>query len=391
MTVLTRTSAKAEPGGAPGGGRRLVEVVLRARELSILGALVVLVVATTIANPRFLSGQGMKDIFLNASILVLLAVGQSMVVVTRNIDLSVGSVVGLVAFTTGKFASGGDRNVVVVLVLGVLIGLVCGLVNGLLVSLCRVPSLVVTLGTLYVIQGLDYRIAQGDQISASELPPSVLSLGNDGVLGVPYLPIITVVVMLAVGYYLRCYSSGREFYAIGSNPEAAMLAGVPIRRRVLTAYLVSGALAGLAGVLWLARFGTVVADAAHGWELKVVAAVVVGGVAITGGVGTVYGAALGGLLLTTIGSVLVVLKVNSFWQEAITGVLLLLAISVDRLLALRVTRALKQRSLESTVHRDVPSVEATETETGAGAATTTESTTTETETTTTSAEGKGRS
>lgn len=354
MTVLTRTPARPGQGGAAGGGRRLVEVVLRARELSILGALVVLVAGTAIANPRFLSGQGVTDIFLNASILVLLAVGQSVVVVTRNIDLSVGSVVGLVAFTTGKFASGSDRHVAAVLVLGVLIGLACGLVNGLLVSFCRVPSLVVTLGTLYVIQGLDYRIAQGEQISAADLPASVLALGNDGILGIPYLPIITVAVMLAVGYYLRSYSSGREFYAIGSSPEAAMLAGVPIRRRVLTAYLVSGGLAGLAGVLWLARFGTVVADAAHGWELKVVAAVVVGGVAITGGVGTVYGAALGALLLTTIGSVLVVLKVNSFWQEAITGVLLLLAISVDRLLALRVTRALKQRSLESAARHGVP-------------------------------------
>ncbi|MEU9017915.1 ABC transporter permease [Actinomadura sp. NPDC048394] len=352
MTVLTQSPAKPGSGGPPGGGRRLVELVLRARELSILGALVVLVIGTELANHRFLSGQGVKDIFLNASILALLAVGQSMVVVTRNIDLSVGSVVGLVAFTTGKFASGGDRNVVLVVLLGIVIGLACGLVNGLLVSFCKVPALVVTLGTLYVIQGLDYKIAHGEQIGAADLPSSVLSLGNDSVLGVPYLPVITVVVMLMMGYYLRSYSSGREFYAIGSSPEAARLAGISIRRRVLTAYLVSGGLAGLAGVLWLARFGTVVADAAHGWELKVVSAVVVGGVAITGGVGTVYGAALGALLLTTIGSVLVVLKVNSFWQDAITGVLLLLAISVDRLLALRVTKALKQRSLESGVHRD---------------------------------------
>lgn len=344
MTVLTRTPARPGQGGAAGGGRRLVEVVLRARELSILGALVVLVAGTAIANPRFLSGQGVTDIFLNASILVLLAVGQSVVVVTRNIDLSVGSVVGLVAFTTGKFASGSDRHVAAVLVLGVLIGLACGLVNGLLVSFCRVPSLVVTLGTLYVIQGLDYRIAQGEQISAADLPASVLALGNDGILGIPYLPIITVAVMLAVGYYLRSYSSGREFYAIGSSPEAAMLAGVPIRRRVLTAYLVSGGLAGLAGVLWLARFGTVVADSANGWELLVISAVVVGGVAITGGVGSVYGAALGALLLTVIGSALVVLRVNPFWQQAITGALLLLAISVDRVLALRVARLLRRRS-----------------------------------------------
>ncbi|QFG20470.1 ABC transporter permease [Actinomadura sp. WMMB 499] len=347
MTVLAESPARSGPDGAPGGGRRLVDFILRARELSIFGALVLLVVATTIANPRFLSEQGVKDIFLNASILVLLAVGQTIVVVTRNIDLSVGSVVGLVAFTTGSFVSGTERNVLVAVLLGVGIGLVCGLVNGLLVSFCRVPALVVTLGTLYVIQGLQYRIAQGEQISASEVPDALLSLGTGSVLGVPYLPIITVVVMLLVGYYLRSYSSGREFYAIGSSPEAARLAGIPLRRRVLTAYLVSGGLAGLAGVLWLARFGTVVADAANGWELTVVSAVVVGGVAITGGVGTVYGAALGALLLTTIGSVLVVLKVNSFWQQAITGVLLLLAISVDRLLELRMSRALKSRTRHS--------------------------------------------
>jgi ribose/xylose/arabinose/galactoside ABC-type transport system permease subunit len=344
VTVLTETPTKPPARPPSASGTRLVELVLRARELSIAGALIVLVVATTIANPRFLSAQGVEDIFLNASILALLAVGQTMVVVTRNIDLSVGSVVGLVAFVTGDLASGTDRNVLLVLLAGLAIGAVCGLVNGLLVSFCRVPALVVTLGTLYVIQGVDHYVAHGRQINAADLPSSVLALGNEAVLGVPYLPIITVLVMLGIGYYLRSYSSGREFYAIGSNPEAARLAGVPIRRRVLTAYLVSGLLAGLAGVLWLARFGTVVADAANGWELLVVSAVVVGGVAIVGGVGTVYGAALGALLITTIGSVLVVLKVNPFWQDAITGVLLLLAISVDRLLALRVTRALRVRS-----------------------------------------------
>ncbi|MCO5967479.1 ABC transporter permease [Actinoallomurus soli] len=326
------------------GGRRFVDTVLRARELSILAALIVLVAVTTAVNSSFLSTQGVKDIFLNASILALLAVGQTMVVVTRNIDLSVGSVVGLVAFASGKFVAGHDRNVLLVLVVGMLIGAVCGLVNGVLVSFFKVPALVVTLGTLYVIQGLDYYWAHGQQINAADVPASLLDLGNGSVLGIPYLPLITVVVMVAVGYYLRAYPSGREFYAIGSNPDAARLAGIAIRKRILTAYVVSGVLAGLAGVLWLARFGTVVADAAHGWELKVVSAVVVGGVAIVGGLGSVYGAALGALLLTTIGSVLVVLKVNSFWQDAIAGALLLLAISVDRLLALRVTRALRKRN-----------------------------------------------
>jgi rhamnose transport system permease protein len=164
------------------------------------------------------------------------------------------------------------------------------------------------------------------------------------VLGIPCLPLIAAVVLAVTACFMRSYRTGRELYAIGSSPDAARLAGIPIRRRIFGAYVFSGAVAGFAGALWLARFGTVVADNAHGWELTVVSAVVVGGVAITGGVGTVWGAALGALLLTTIGSVLVVLKVNSFWQGAITGALLLAAISVDRIVNLRVTRALWKRS-----------------------------------------------
>ncbi|MEV4962768.1 MULTISPECIES: ABC transporter permease [Streptomyces] len=326
------------------GASSLVDAVFRAREISIAGALVLLVLGTYLANPLFLSDQGIKDLLLNASILVLLAVGQSAVVITRNIDLSVGSVVGLSAFACGTFVAGTDHGVLTVMLLGIAIGVVCGLVSGALVSFGGVPALVVTLGMLYVIQGVDYWWAQGEQISASEVPEAVLGLGSGSVLGVPYLPLIALVLLAATAYFLRSYRSGRELYAIGSSPEAARLAGIPIRRRVLAAYAFSGAVAGFAGALWLARFGTVVADNAHGWELTVVSAVVVGGVAITGGTGTVWGAALGALLLTTIGSVLVVLKVDSFWQGAITGALLLLAISVDRIVNLRMTAALRKRN-----------------------------------------------
>lgn len=329
---------------ADGSARSLVDAVFRAREISIAGALVLLILGTWISNPRFLDSQGVKDLLLNASILVLLAVGQSVVVLTRNIDLSVGSVVGLSAFACGKFVSGTDHGVLVVMLLGIALGVVCGLVSGALVSFGRVPALVVTLGMLYIIQGLDYWWAQGDQISATDVPQPILDLGSGSVLGVPYLPLIAVVLLAGTAYFLRTYRSGRELYAIGSSPEAARLAGVPIRRRILAAYAFSGAVAGFAGSLWLARFGTVVADNAHGWELTVVSAVVVGGVAITGGVGTVWGAALGALLLTTIGSALVVLKVDSFWQGAITGALLLAAISVDRIVNLRMTAALRKRS-----------------------------------------------
>lgn len=336
-----------KPAPAPDterSARSLVDAVFRAREISIAGALVLLVLFTWVAEPRFLNDQGVKDLLLNSAILVLLAVGQSVVVITRNIDLSVGSVVGLSAFACGKFVSGTDHGVLTVLLLGVVVGGACGLVSGSLVSFGRVPALVVTLGMLYIIQGLDYWWAQGEQINAADVPQSVLDLGSGSVLGIPYLPLISVMVLAGSAYFLRTYRSGRELYAIGSSPEAARLAGVPIRRRVLGAYLFSGAVSGFAGALWLARFGTVVADNAHGWELTVVSSVVVGGVAIVGGTGTVWGAALGALLLTTIGSALAVLKVDSFWADAIAGALLLAAISVDRIVNVRMTRALRKRS-----------------------------------------------
>lgn len=334
------------PGpGAPGrSARALVDTVLRAREISIGGALVLLILVTWVTNPSFLDKQGTQDLLLNSSVLLLLAVGQAVVVITRNIDLSVGSVVGLSAFACGSFVSGGDHGVLTMLLLGLGLGALCGLVSGALVSFGRVPALVVTLGMLYIIQGLGHFWADGGQISAANVPDPVLELGSGDVLGVPYLPLIAVAVLVATAYYLRTYRSGRELYAIGSNPEAARLAGIPIRRRVLGAYLFSGAVAGFAGALWLARFGTVVADAANGWELTVVSAVVVGGVAITGGVGSVWGAALGAMLLTTIGSVLAVLEVNSFWQQAITGALLLAAITTDRIVHTRTTSALRKRS-----------------------------------------------
>jgi rhamnose transport system permease protein len=164
------------------------------------------------------------------------------------------------------------------------------------------------------------------------------------VLGIPYLVVIALVVVVVVGQWLRDFRAGRELYAIGSNPEGARLAGVRSDRRVLTAFVLAGALAGLGGALFTARFATVDATAGTGYELTVIAAAVVGGVAIFGGTGSVYGAALGALLLQTITSSLIVLRVEAFWQQAAIGALLLIAIAFDRFLGLRVEAALRRRS-----------------------------------------------
>ncbi|MEU8970496.1 ABC transporter permease [Streptomyces monashensis] len=343
MTVTT-------PGSTPvaeatrSRGTRLARRVFTMRELAILVVLLVMIAVTQAGNSQFLSEQGIKDLLLNATILVLVATGQSLVVITRNVDLSVGSTLGVTAFATGTYLQGGG-NAVVAVVLAVLLGIGLGLLNGLLVSLGQVPALVVTLGTLYIIRGVDSVWVGSRQITADDLPGGFVDFGSGGVSALPWPAVVALAVLIATAYHLKHFGSGRELYALGSSPEAARLAGVPVRRRILTAYTVCGALAGLAGAMYLARFGNVDSGTGNGYELTVVSAVVVGGVAFTGGSGSVYGAALGALLLTSVNSVLPALGVSSVWVLAINGVLLLLAIAVDRLVALRVAAALKKRSV----------------------------------------------
>lgn len=338
------TLVDSPPAEAPAtGGTRVARRAFLVRELGIVLALVLLIAVTYAVNPRFLSAQNIKDLLLGSTILAILAVGQAIVVITRNVDLSVGSIVGLAAFATGSgFVAAPGLPVPLMLLIGASLGAVLGGVNGGLIAAARVPALVVTLGTLYMFRGLDYMWATSRQINAADMPPAFLRMGTATVLGVPVLALYAVAVLVAVGYYLRHYRGGRELYAIGSDPAAARLSGIPGGRRVFAAFVASGALAGLAGVLHAARFGTIDANAGLGIELNVVAAVVVGGVAIFGGSGSVYGAALGAVLLTTIRAALPVLGVNPFWQDAAVGALILASIGLDRALSARVGRSLRE-------------------------------------------------
>ncbi|WP_034388925.1 ABC transporter permease [Deinococcus sp. YIM 77859] len=335
----------SSPGSPPAVAPNLLTRLFRAREASLILILLALIAVTAAINPRFLSPQSLRDLALNVSIVVLVVVGQTLVLLMKHVDLSVSSILGLTAFLTGSlFVANPGMPIPLAFLAGLGIGALLGAVNGLLVAYGKVPALVATLGTLYVFRGLDYAIVHGGQITASNLPPAFSAFASGSILGVPYLVLLVLAVMVGFSVYLRSYRSGREYYAVGSNVEAARLAGINVDRRVLTGFILSGAIAGLAGVLYLARFGTVDAAAGTGLELQVIAAAVVGGVAITGGVGTIAGAGIGALLLGVIGSALVALRAPAFWQQAIQGALLLLAISVDIVLARRAARALQERS-----------------------------------------------
>ncbi|MEZ0447075.1 ABC transporter permease [Cellulomonas sp. ICMP 17802] len=322
--------------------RRAVRTVLRSRELAIAIVLVVVIAAATIKTDTFLfSPNSWRDLLVTPSILILLAVGQAVVIITRNVDLSVGSVLALTAYLSGRiFVANPSIPIVVVFLVAMAAGAGLGLINGVLVAFGKVPALVITLGTLYIYRGVVLTWAGSNRVNASDLPDAFLALGTRTLATIPVLTMISLVFLVVVGYYLYTARGGRELYAIGSEPDAAVLFGLPVRRRVLGAFVLCGSLAGVAGVVYAARYGTISSGAGVGIELQAVAAAVIGGVAIFGGSGTVWGAALGAVLLVTINRALPILGIPDFWQQAVVGVLIIGAIVLDRVLAMRNARRL---------------------------------------------------
>ena len=347
--------ARPEEPGAPGApasaqkwsSRRLVDAIFRAREFGIVAVLVVFVAVATSLQPRFIDPQNIKFVFSNAVIYALLALGETIVVLSRNVDLSVGSVLGLSAYLSSDlFSQAHGIPIVAVFVAGLAIGLICGAVNGAVVAVARVPSLVVTLATLYIYRAVDVLVVGGGMVVASTLPGGFLAIPTASLGPVPYLAIVVAGAVAVGAYSLASFRPGRDLYAMGSNPDAARLAGIPMGKRVFWSFVISGGIAGLAGVLWAATYGTIDSTAGLNYELTVVAAVVVGGVNIFGGSGTVIGAALGALLLATINQALYVLGISSFWDPAIDGALIVLAISLDHWITLRLTSALRKGRIQ---------------------------------------------
>lgn len=309
--------------------------VLRAREMPVFLAIVLVILATGIAKPTFFSATGAVDILLGVAVVAILAVGQTFVIVARHIDLSVGSLIGFTSFVIGDLYDQGYGTLGALLgALG--IGLIVGAVNGFLVAYMQLPSLVVTLGSLYIVRGVFSDYAFGRTVTAAMVPPEVAWLGFNRLFGIPYLFLLGLALVIVSGFAMRRTRAARDLYAIGSNPQAAELAGIPVARRVFTAFLLNGAIAGLAGAVLLGRFNAANANSALALELIVVAACVVGGVTIAGGSGTVWGAFLGAILLQSITRAIGALGIPQFWQQAFNGALIILAIAFDRYLNSRV-------------------------------------------------------
>ena len=340
---MTTATAKAANVSVPRPS--LAHRALHARETPVLSVLIVTTIVTTAINSQFLSAQGVRDLLLSVSFIALMAVGETFVIMMRHVDLSVGSTMGMATY----FCAVAVRDVhgvplLVMLGTGILVGFVVGLVNGLLVALLRLPALVVTLSTLYIVQGLRNLLIGPKRFNPQDLPKVVVDIGTGTWLGIPWLMWVVVVVAAIATPAARYTRFGRDLYAMGSNPEAAQRVGIPVTRRTIGAFVVCGVCAGIAGAVLLSRFGGTDANAGDGTELSVVAACVVGGVFIFGGSGSPWGAVVGALLLKVLALALLALRAPEFWQQALVGALIIGAISIDRV---AVVRAERQRRRES--------------------------------------------
>jgi len=318
--------------------------LLLKREFGLVAAMAAVIIPVAAINPRMLSGPNVTALSMDAALLIIVAVAQMLVLLTRNIDLSVASVIGLSAYGAATtLHAHPDLNVFAGLAVASGIGLLCGLVNGAVVTIGRVPAIVVTLGTLSVFRGIDSLWTGGKQISADQVPQAWLDLTTGRVAGVPGLVFIAAGVLLITGFVLRSLPLGRELYAIGSNPDGAELIGIPVKRRVLGAFAVAGLLAGFDGGLWASRYATIDARVATGFELTVIACVVVGGVAIRGGAGTVLGITLGALTLLIIRNGLILIRVDPLWLEGVYGLVILGAVTINLIVTRRSQSHLRRK------------------------------------------------
>lgn len=322
---------------------RILAVAARQRELSLVAVMLAMGVFVAFQAPQFLSAGNLTDVTVLASIIAIAAVGEAMVVITRNVDLSVEAVIGLVAFVVADLLSGQVLPTPVAMAAGVGLGLALGMINGLTVAVLRVPSIVATLGTLSIYRGIDFLIAGGKQVTLTELPAGYTDAARATVAGIPIFVLIALAIVVVAGVILRQTPFGRSVYAVGSNPEAAAILGIRKGLVTFVVFSVCGLLAGVAGVMWGIQFGTINATAASGVTLQVVAAVVVGGVNIFGGSGTVYGAALGAVFLGFISNALILLRLSQFWLQAIYGLVILVAVGVDAVLLRRFQRSAAAR------------------------------------------------
>ena len=305
--------------------------LFKTRELWLALAILAVIVLVTFRFPRFAQPGNLLTIVNDTSILMMLALGQMVVILTRSIDLSMASNLALTGMIVAMANAAFPFIPIPLLIAGcVVVGAALGAFNGMLVWKLDIPPIVVTLGTLTIFRGLVFVISGGAWVNAAQMSPDFIALQRGALLGLPILSWFAVIVAILFFVLMTRTPLGRSFYAIGVNPTASVYTGINVGRTKFLAFVISGAVSGLCGYLWISRYVIASVEVASGYELTIIAACVIGGVSIAGGIGTVAGALLGALFLGVVNNALPVIGVSPFWQMAISGAAILIAVVLNR-------------------------------------------------------------
>lgn len=304
--------------------------LFKQREIWLAAAIAVLIGVIATRFPAFAQPGNLANVFNDTSLLIILALGQMTVILTRSIDLSMASNLCFTGMAVAMFnAAYPDFPILGIIVIAMLIGLILGAINGLLVWKLGIPPIVVTLGTLTIFRGMTFVLSGGAWVNADQMSPAFIGFQRATLLGLPVLSWIAILVVIAFAIFLGRTRLGRSIYAIGVNPTAAVYTGIDVGRTKFIAFCISGLVSGLAGYLWISRYVIASVEVANGYELNIIAACVIGGISIAGGIGSVGGAVLGALFLGIIASALPVVNISPFWQMAISGAAIILAVVLN--------------------------------------------------------------
>ena len=342
-TTATRSESPVnikEPlkAGLSSGVRRL----FKRKEMGTLIPLLAIVIITSILNPIFLNLDNIVDLLRNISYTLIVAIGMTYMIISGNLDLSVGSIITLGGMATG-FCLVHGVPVALSILMGIIVATAIGFLNGWLVVKLNIPSIIATLGTMYIAKGIVLVVSKGTPYYP--FPKSFNAIGQSNLLGVSYSVYIAAILSVIFGYMLEHTTYGRKVMALGGNPEATRVAGVNIGKLRFSIYCLIAALAGFVGILMAARLSSSMANAGDGKEMTVAAAAIIGGASIWGGVGSIWGTIIGVAIMEVITNALVILRVSAYWQSIMIGLIMILAVSLDTLQAnrplLRISRRKK--------------------------------------------------
>ncbi len=300
------------------------------REAILAGVILLLLILISSRFSGFVAPSNLANVFNDTAPLIILALGQMVVILTRCIDLSVAANLALTGMAVAMInVAMPGLPILVIIAIAILLGAIMGAINGVLVWKLAIPPIVVTLGTMTIFRGIIFLMSDGKWVNSHEMSPAFTGFPRTVLLGLPVLSWIAILCVIVFGVMMSRTQFGRSIFAVGGNPQAAVYTGINVGKTQFWAFVVSGALAGLTGYLWVARYAVAYVDIAGGFELEVVAACVIGGISIAGGIGSVGGAVLGALFLGVVKNALPVVNISPFWQLAISGSAILIAVAFN--------------------------------------------------------------